>query len=313
MLAAALAWAGPDPWTGATQVLGVTVEFGADVALAPGATLDSSAALMWLVRDGARALVQVPGLEVRHLARRLLALPLEIDAPRPLSSAEHAVACLAGASLLAERGLELLVEPWQPLPDLRAALARTERLVADWRCLAVPATLDGRRRQLRVWLPPGMELSRPLGRRPFLPALPVPALVVVATAPLARADLARLAVRDVVIVEPARVGAELWVARGKLELRGQPGQTHATVETGYRRRAMEPLPDDLEVELSVTIGTLTLSLRQLSELSVGQVVSLGRPLAGPFELRAGGRVIGAGELVDVDGALGVRVTALHEG
>ena len=46
------------------------------------------------------------------------------------------------------------------------------------------------------------------------------------------------------------------------------------------------------------------------ELAVGQVVSLGRPLAGPFEVRAAGRVVGQGELVDVDGELGVRIVSL---
>ena len=47
------------------------------------------------------------------------------------------------------------------------------------------------------------------------------------------------------------------------------------------------------------------------ELVVGQVVSLGRPLAGPFEVRAAGRVIGHGELVDIEGELGVRIVALQ--
>ena len=54
------------------------------------------------------------------------------------------------------------------------------------------------------------------------------------------------------------------------------------------------LPDDAHVELTVALGTTQLSLRQVFELSVGQIVSLGRPLAGPFELRAAGRLVGKG-------------------
>jgi flagellar motor switch/type III secretory pathway protein FliN len=54
-----------------------------------------------------------------------------------------------------------------------------------------------------------------------------------------------------------------------------------------------------------------MSLRQVLDLAVGQIVTLGRPLAGPFELRAAGRLIGRGELVDVDGELGVRIVSLE--
>jgi type III secretion protein Q len=55
-----------------------------------------------------------------------------------------------------------------------------------------------------------------------------------------------------------------------------------------------------------------MSLRALAELAVGQIVSLGRPLAGPFEVRAGGRLVGQGELVDIDGELGVRIVSLAQ-
>jgi type III secretion protein Q len=72
------------------------------------------------------------------------------------------------------------------------------------------------------------------------------------------------------------------------------------------------LPDDAHLELTVQLGTTRMSLRALSELAVGQVISLGRPLAGPFEVRAGGRLVGQGELVDVDGELGVRIVSLAQ-
>jgi flagellar motor switch/type III secretory pathway protein FliN len=71
------------------------------------------------------------------------------------------------------------------------------------------------------------------------------------------------------------------------------------------------LPDDAHVELTVALGTTQLSLRQVVELAIGQIIQLGRPLAGPFELRAAGRIVGRGELVDVDGELGVRIVSLE--
>ncbi len=72
------------------------------------------------------------------------------------------------------------------------------------------------------------------------------------------------------------------------------------------------LPDEAHLELTVALGTTRLSLRALTELAIGQVISLGRPLSGPFDLRVEGRVIGRGELVDVDGELGVRIVSLGD-
>ncbi|MBK7538755.1 MAG: FliM/FliN family flagellar motor switch protein [Myxococcales bacterium] len=311
-LGAALRWLAPRLVPDRLAALGLAVTLGREVAVVGPRALDSSAAFVWLVREGARVLVSLSGLEIRTLARRLLALPLEIDAPRPLTGAEQAVAALAVAGALAQVDAAAHVEPWQPFPDLRAALARTERLVAGWSSLTVPLTLDGRVTELCAWIPPSLPLSRPLAgwRRGFFPAVTLEVPVVVATAPLLRSDLPRLAARDIVVVEPRSSGAELRIARGAIALRVAAGDSQAVVESGYVRRVMDPLPDDLEVELTVALGTLPLTLRQISELTVGQVVSLGRPLQGPFELRVGSRVIGSGELVEVEGALGVRVLSL---
>jgi type III secretion protein Q len=81
----------------------------------------------------------------------------------------------------------------------------------------------------------------------------------------------------------------------------------ATVATGYTPRVAL---DDAHLELTVRLGGVAMTLRQLAELAVGQIVPLGRPLAGPYEICAGGRRLGEGELVDVDGELGVRILTL---
>ena len=52
---------------------------------------------------------------------------------------------------------------------------------------------------------------------------------------------------------------------------------------------------------------MTLSGRELLELRPGAVLPVGRPLAGPIDLSVGGRVIARGELVDVEGEVGVRI------
>jgi flagellar motor switch/type III secretory pathway protein FliN len=85
----------------------------------------------------------------------------------------------------------------------------------------------------------------------------------------------------------------------------------ARVATEYVPRDMA-LPDDAMLEVTVQLGTARLSLRQLGELAIGQIVALGRPLAGPYDIHAAGRVVGQGELVDIDGELGVRIVSIAE-
>lgn len=144
-------------------------------------------------------------------------------------------------------------------------------------------------------------------RRPC-PAWTFDLPVVVARAAVAAAALGQLGVGDIVTVE--RV-LELAIGDGAVRLAAAPGAVEATIATGYVRRDMT-LPDAAHLELTVQLGTTRLSLRQLSELAVGQVISLGRPLAGPFDVHAGGRRVGQGELIDIDGELGVRIVSLAQ-
>lgn len=400
--------------SGASVVLGVAAADWRLVAVGRREP-DAGAGLAWLVRDGARVLVSLPGDVVRAVARRLLAAPLELEAPRPLTSAEHAVAAMLCASALEEweelekegaaeaaeereggkrpggggdvapgaadplevrppgggrddgdgrrgpavervvarRGAAVVVtgrsvtvtplrevassdmagsaaaldpwracsvEVWQPVPEVRTALAQTSQRVSGWPCLELAVRLDGKERVVRVWVPPQLAHLRPsravrrgLASSAFasiVQELPV----VMAAAPLEPEALARLSPRDVIIVAAPERGAELRVGRGAIGVRlvagSGHGPAHAVIESSYRR-AVDPLSDDVTSELTVTLGAATLSLRQLGELAVGQVVPLGRPLGGPFELRVAGKLIGSGELVDVDGALGVRVLSLQ--
>jgi flagellar motor switch/type III secretory pathway protein FliN len=53
-----------------------------------------------------------------------------------------------------------------------------------------------------------------------------------------------------------------------------------------------------------------MSVAELLALAPGAVIGLGRPLGAPVELCAGEKLLARGELVDVDGELGVKVTEL---
>jgi type III secretion protein Q len=69
--------------------------------------------------------------------------------------------------------------------------------------------------------------------------------------------------------------------------------------------------DKLPVTLSFDLGQRSVSLAQLRSLQPGQVIELTRPISGgTVQLRANGALIGSGELVEVDGRMGVSITAL---
>jgi type III secretion protein Q len=157
-----------------------------------------------------------------------------------------------------------------------------------------------------AWCPPELVMQPPLHRLApeWLFALPI----VVGRCALPREAVHRLAVRDVIVV-----GKELTlvIGDGGLPLVAAAGSVVATVATGYVRADMG-LPDDAHLELTVQLGTTRLSLRRIGELAVGEVIALGRPLAGPYEIHVGGRAIGQGELVDIDGEVGVRIVSLSQ-
>jgi flagellar motor switch protein FliN/FliY len=71
-----------------------------------------------------------------------------------------------------------------------------------------------------------------------------------------------------------------------------------------------PPAADVPVTLTVELGRVNLSLRQVAELKPGDVLELGRRPGEPVELTSGGRLVARGELVQIDTELGVRVTSV---
>lgn len=69
---------------------------------------------------------------------------------------------------------------------------------------------------------------------------------------------------------------------------------------------------DAEIEVSVEIARFMLPLEELAALRAGEVVLAGRAIGERVALRAGDRTIAEGELVDVDGEVGVRILGLGE-
>jgi len=103
---------------------------------------------------------------------------------------------------------------------------------------------------------------------------------------------------------------------GRLVLRGNVIALGADVTDAEARGRSEPAMSDetltdlvLEapVVVRVEVGSVTLSAREWAALRPGDVLETGIPLAQPAVLRVAGREVARGELVSVEGELGVRI------
>jgi flagellar motor switch/type III secretory pathway protein FliN len=261
----------------------------------PGAELvnawDPNGASCELRVGGESIDVRGAAARVRQLAQELLGGPAELEAPRPLGVVEHALWALAVARVAKEHAIDGEVWP------------RVEPLPAPPDAVAVELAPG-----VVALVPRGLELRLPPSKFPtWAASWTIDAPVVLGRCVVAEAQVGRLAVRDLVTVERC---CQLDLFGGTVGLRAAPNALVAEVVSGYVPREMS-LPDDAAVELTVGLGTTRLTLRQVLDLAVGQVVQLHRPLAGPFEVHAAGRLVGRGELVDVDGELAVRIVSLE--
>ena len=63
----------------------------------------------------------------------------------------------------------------------------------------------------------------------------------------------------------------------------------------------------------VELGAVSMSAREWAQLGAGDVIETAQRIAEPVVLRVAGREVGRGELVNVDGQVGVRIQKLFEG
>ena len=276
-------------------------------ASAAGAAGDPAAALAEVRAGGASIVLAASARPVRALAQRLLGGPEELAAPRPLSLAERGIWALAVAAAIEDAGIAAEVWPLAGAPPDPPG-ARIEPAIEPAIELAIEVAIElpGGPLTVVACFPPALELRAPPPRE--VPAWSLALPVLVGRCAIPREVARALGPRDIVTLEG---GLELVIGDGGVGLRAEPGAMAAEVATGYVRRAMG-LADDAHLELTVQLGTTRLPLRRIAELAIGEIIPLGRPLAGPYEVRAAGRLIGHGELLDVDGELGVRIVSLSQ-
>lgn len=143
---------------------------------------------------------------------------------------------------------------------------------------------------------------------------------------LTAAELGALRPGDTVLIEHPFVdqAGELWLGQERWGLRVRsegagfivtqpfaPSGSEMTATSTIASDADAPVAiDSVPLRLAFDLGERNLTLGELKSLQVGQSLDLGRPLSGSVSLRVNGALIGSGELVEIDGRLGVTITSL---
>ncbi|HEY2734727.1 MAG TPA: FliM/FliN family flagellar motor switch protein [Polyangiales bacterium] len=89
----------------------------------------------------------------------------------------------------------------------------------------------------------------------------------------------------------------------------EPSMTSGRVSQAPESRSTVPdVASDAPIELSVELARFSLTLGELQRTRAGDVLVTGRAIGELVTLRAAGRAIARGDLVDVDGEVGLRIT-----
>lgn len=257
------------------------------------------------------------------LAARVLRRAEPLADPRePLS------APLAG--LLAALCVETARRSGVALSLLGAPPVGEEALLVD-----VTVVLDGRPFTLSLFVVGASNAAGPEPSLALLGELELRVPLVVASIALSREDLLSLEVGGALLapvedgIPAAGPVSALLVApqseRGiRVELRpdgrlvvGETAQARLTVERDKSSSTEgETLTDvllDTPVVVRVELGAVSMSARDWARLGPGDVIETAQRIAEPVVLRVAGREVGRGELVNVDGQVGVRIQKLYEG
>jgi type III secretion protein Q len=138
-------------------------------------------------------------------------------------------------------------------------------------------------------------------------ALRIPLSVRSGAAPLSHEDVAALAAGDVLVLDVAGAAPDALALPGGARLLGRIGDGAFRIEEAI----MTPRTAELPVVVEVELARVEVPLAELARLEPGAALPLAIDRRGIVTLRVGERAIGRGELVDVDGAVGVRVLTLE--
>lgn len=98
--------------------------------------------------------------------------------------------------------------------------------------------------------------------------------------------------------------------RATVWLRGVEKVVSRSATPPVASRAGLDMLRDVEMEVTVEIGRTRMTVRELLELSPGQVVELDRAAGSPADLLVNGTLLARGEIVVVDEDFGIRITEI---
>ena len=328
------------------ELLGVPVQVRprrGEVVAAPGGLATGAAVLVAAAGEGeiGRAmLVQGEGALVASVLRRVTHRPsrLAFDPAGPLPSGAVGAfaAVVAAAARRAHVGAPLRVLSAGPPQALEADLARggDPLLAVELTVLVEHDAFDARvvvsRRAALAApsLPWGVATLAALGATPL--GLPIVACAFRATV----ADVASLAAGDVVVPaswaltrDGSRLNGSVWLAApaaehgvvahlapdGGLVLGGGltplcPDEaSEANMAEGNDKPELIDAIGDVPVLVRVELGEARMAAREWAAVGKGDVVALGRRVGEPVVLRVGGVPVARGDLVEIDGEVGVRI------
>jgi flagellar motor switch/type III secretory pathway protein FliN len=220
-----------------------------------------------------------------------------------------------------------------PGADLESDLRRA---APDAHALTLTALVDDDAFEARVVVSSGAARSAPsrtwaVTDLAALGPLPLEVPVVACACASTVAEVASLRVGDVLLPGPwpmkpgsaglsgrvhlAPTGGDVGIAAhlgddGRLVLRGgaEPlGETEATMDAGVGKAELVDAMGDVPVVIRVEVGEARMAAREWARLGAGDVVALGRRIGEKVVLRVGGVPVARGDLVDVEGEVGVRI------
>jgi flagellar motor switch/type III secretory pathway protein FliN len=110
------------------------------------------------------------------------------------------------------------------------------------------------------------------------------------------------------------VGVEL-APGGKIVLRDTnvtlaPDEVTSTVAMSPEAQSVSQALRDAPVVVRIELAAVSLPAQHWAELRIGDIVETGKPLGTEVVLRVAGQALAKGELLNIDGELGVRITKL---
>jgi flagellar motor switch protein FliM len=87
-----------------------------------------------------------------------------------------------------------------------------------------------------------------------------------------------------------------------------PGAERGNMEEGQAEGA--DLLNDVPLQIAVEVGRLPITAEDVVGLKVGHVFDLNRAVGEPLDLSVNGKIVARGELVEIEGNLGIRIVSL---